>query len=149
MLLDSFYKEVFCCRCWKRCEQGMQLPNSSSWDVMSGDLDAFHRRHRLFLMCSACTHQSSSSTVATPNCNTLLMGLSIILTSFLIWSPSVPSEKLCWGLYYCLDGHSRYPRTFEYAQKIAPSGRYLELVWAVTSPALSHIIILQIDLEIK
>ena len=35
---------------------------------------------------------------------------------------------LCWGLYNCLDGYSRYPRTFEYARKIAPSGRYLELV---------------------
>jgi hypothetical protein len=34
----------------------------------------------------------------------------------------------CWGLYNCLDVYSRYPCTFEYAQKIAPSGRYLEVV---------------------
>ncbi len=52
----------------------------------------------------------------------------------------------CWGLYNCLDGYSKYlkensflfsrlktllcfhQRTCEYARKIAPSGRYLEVV---------------------
>ncbi len=41
---------------------------------------------------------------------------------------SVRDVAHCWALYNCLDGYSRYPRTFEYARKIAPSGRYLELV---------------------
>ena len=27
----------------------------------------------------------------------------------------------CWGLYNCLDGYSKYLRTFEYVRKIAPS----------------------------
>ena len=55
-----------------------------------------------FLMCSACTHQSSSSTVATPDCTTLLMGPSMILTTFLTWSPSVPSGKNCTILLHCI-----------------------------------------------
>ncbi len=46
------------------------------------------------LMCSACTHQSSSSTVATANCNNLLMGPFMILTTFLIRLPLAPLGKI-------------------------------------------------------
>ena len=35
--------------------------------------------------------------------------------------------RQCWGLYNCLDGYSRYLRTFEYARKKAPSGKEFDL----------------------
>jgi hypothetical protein len=45
------------------------------------------------LMCSVCARQSSSASGATPECNALVTGPSMMPRAHLIWSPDAPSGK--------------------------------------------------------